>query len=370
MGLKIVSFFSYFQKWNLRERLSISKNSKPKIWIHCASIGESKGVIGFILKEFLTLDKSFYLTTTSMNGYIFLKKNVYSFEWSQNIVIAMAPLDVPFLIRNLIQKQNIQKLYLYEMELWPSMVYTASQQKIEIEWISVRFTRKAERKYSLNSKKMSWLLNQIQTISTISQVDRTRLKKYTQSPVQVGLDYKVFFYLNQFKVNRETLPKKDRVLGFLSLHYQELVLFETQIPKLKELAQLIFIPRYSNEQSLFKAFLLKYDIEPYRCNDSKEHFLVTEFPMQNDFVSRCSHVFVGGSLIAKGGHNLIEPFLKGCFVFFGPFIEHQQWISEELLKLKATKKIEESQGLLDFYKYKLSLEPILEFKEKYNKEAS
>jgi 3-deoxy-D-manno-octulosonic-acid transferase len=38
--------------------------------------------------------------------------------------------------------------------------------------------------------------------------------------------------------------------------------------------------------------------------------------------SRACAVFVGGTLVAVGGHNVLEPAVEGCAVLFGPHTEH------------------------------------------------
>ena len=51
-----------------------------------------------------------------------------------------------------------------------------------------------------------------------------------------------------------------------------------------------------------------------------------------DLYSVSTLAFVGGSLVKKGGHNLLEPVLFGKPVLFGPYIQDFQRIAETLLR--------------------------------------
>jgi len=56
-------------------------------------------------------------------------------------------------------------------------------------------------------------------------------------------------------------------------------------------------------------------------------------------------VFVGGSLVPRGGHNMLEPARLGKPVLFGPWIQNFGEISSHLLTARAAVQVKDEPGL-------------------------
>ncbi|HCJ65928.1 MAG TPA: 3-deoxy-D-manno-octulosonic acid transferase, partial [Elusimicrobia bacterium] len=56
-------------------------------------------------------------------------------------------------------------------------------------------------------------------------------------------------------------------------------------------------------------------------------------------------VFIGGSLVPQGGHNIFEPAALGKPVIFGPYVESFQEIVERLLSASAAIQVKNSEEL-------------------------
>ena len=69
-------------------------------------------------------------------------------------------------------------------------------------------------------------------------------------------------------------------------------------------------------------------------------------------------VFVGGSLVAEGGHNPIEPAIAGAPVLFGPHMEDFAEIAEELIHGGGARRIESGDALLDALRHLLLDAPL------------
>jgi 3-deoxy-D-manno-octulosonic-acid transferase len=64
-----------------------------------------------------------------------------------------------------------------------------------------------------------------------------------------------------------------------------------------------------------------------------------------DYYAVSEVVFMGGSLIKKGGHNILEPALLGKPVVFGPYMFNFRDITEQFLKNKASIQVQDSRQL-------------------------
>ena len=56
--------------------------------------------------------------------------------------------------------------------------------------------------------------------------------------------------------------------------------------------------------------------------------------------------FVGGSLVARGGHNLMEPVAAGCFTCHGPHVENFREMKTLLQRHDAVQEVADEHDLL------------------------
>lgn len=59
------------------------------------------------------------------------------------------------------------------------------------------------------------------------------------------------------------------------------------------------------------------------------------------------YIFCGGSLVDKGGHNIMEPIAQGKPVFFGPFMQDFQDAVDLVLSARAGVQVGSSDELAD-----------------------
>jgi 3-deoxy-D-manno-octulosonic-acid transferase len=75
-------------------------------------------------------------------------------------------------------------------------------------------------------------------------------------------------------------------------------------------------------------------------------------------------VFVGGSLVPIGGHNVLEPAIAGKAVLFGPFMDSFKEARELLLSSGGGKEVKDAEEL------KIEVIKALEDQEEYLKKGS
>jgi 3-deoxy-D-manno-octulosonic-acid transferase len=64
-----------------------------------------------------------------------------------------------------------------------------------------------------------------------------------------------------------------------------------------------------------------------------------------DFYAASDLAFVGGSLVAHGGHNPLEPAALGLPVISGPKVANFAEVYEAMFQAKTALKVEDAQGL-------------------------
>ena len=105
----------------------------------------------------------------------------------------------------------------------------------------------------------------------------------------------------------------------------------------------------------------KYGFKPVRiskldsaCNRQSlsDVFILDTIGQLLFFYAVSDIVFIGGSLIKKGGHNILEPALFGRPILFGPHMFNFRDMSELFIKRSAARTIENSH---DFFEQVRSL---------------
>ena len=92
----------------------------------------------------------------------------------------------------------------------------------------------------------------------------------------------------------------------------------------------------------FKAILFSELAE-----DPYEVCIINSTGFLSDFYASASMAFVGGSLVARGGHNIIEPAVLGAPIIVGSYTFNFEDIVKEFLNNQACIRVSNQAQLLD-----------------------
>ena len=82
-------------------------------------------------------------------------------------------------------------------------------------------------------------------------------------------------------------------------------------------------------------------------DDRYEVCIINSTGFLSDFYASASMAFVGGSLVERGGHNLIEPAVLGTPIIIGPHTFNFEDIVQEFLNNQACIRVSNQTQLLD-----------------------
>jgi len=128
---------------------------------------------------------------------------------------------------------------------------------------------------------------------------------------------------------------KDLLIEFPDLR---LMIAPRHPERAKEVAKLV----------LFYGFTPAFISKPSSRNQNKDErtiFILDTIGELKSFYAMADIVFVGGSLVKKGGQNILEPASLGRPVIFGPYMFNFREIVELFLKNKAAIMINNPQEL-------------------------
>lgn len=320
-------------------------SEKKIIWFHAVSLGEVIGSHGIIKK--LSQNFDIVLTTTTPTG-LRKAKEIYS----KNIVVHFAPWDFIFIISRFINFYKPHAILVFETELWPTMISMASKKSIPLYLINGRLSKKSYQRYALWSWFFSEFLQRITFLFVQTSAHKDRFLKLGIKEDRIKIAGSVKFDFARKDIQPKNINKFILAASTHSGEEEKLLKVYDNFSAKKNF-KLFICPRHEEraegiaQQAIsmgFKAILFsELRDQPYEvCIINNTGFLF-------EFYASASMAFVGGSLVPRGGHNLIEPAALGAPIIVGPHTFNFEDIVEEFINNQACIRVSNQAQLLDAF---------------------
>jgi 3-deoxy-D-manno-octulosonic-acid transferase len=324
---------------------------KRPIWLHAVSVGEVMAGIPLIreLKKKYPQEKIVISTVTDTGNYT-AKQQAKEADG-----VIFFPFDYPRIVKKIIHQINPRLFITLETEIWPNFLYELNRQEIPAIMVSGRISPNSYRQYRLFSFFFKKVLQNISFFCMQSETDANRivaigarpdriritgnLKLNQNIPIRIPEDRKGLFFTLKLREDQNIL-----IAG--STHRGEEGIILTAFRELKrEFPDLILLlaprhpERFSEVASLLesKGFksIRRTEINPSSGADHCEVILLDTIGELFKFYSIGTVIFIGGSLVPIGGHNILEPAIYKKSVLFGPYMDNFSEISQILEKKGA-----------------------------------
>ncbi len=314
--------FLLLNKWK-REK-GRGHNYKPEtvtpggIWVHAASVGEVKAAEPLIkeLKK-IAADKPVYISTLTPAGQE-TARNIQEVEGT-----FYYPFDLPISVYNLFRNLQPWRIVVMETELWPNLINFGKRRSL-IFLANGRLGIKKMPTY----QKLNWLYRPLlQSFSALclqSREDGDRIKSLGVSPEK-------FYFPGNLKLDGievvSSEEQENMIVGGSTHEGEEEMLLDIfekirgDEPNLK----LLLAPRHLERIGDVVQLAEQKGFSPGFWSKNELENPVTIMDVMGQLVemySRARLIFVGGSLVPKGGHNPLEALGKP--LFFGPYMENWQ----------------------------------------------
>jgi 3-deoxy-D-manno-octulosonic-acid transferase len=316
----------------------VPPNDKPAIWVHTVSVGEviASSAVIVALRETFPSHRVVLSTTTSTGQKLaaqrFGAENVFYF-----------PLDLPFAIRPYIEVLHPQLVVVAETEFWPNFLRLAKGSGAKIAVINCRISDRSLPGYK---RFRFWLpklfggaLANVDIFLAQTEEDRRRLVeigveesrasvagnlKFDIAPPpapQIVEDLRRNFHnsgVSPVLVCGSTLEGEE---GALLSTFRNILVGHPQ-------AVMILAPRHPERFAEVATLIENLGFRMWRRSLwSGEHlaggvFLVDSIGELASLYSLATVAFVGGSLVPRGGHNILEPALYGAPIVTGNHYEN------------------------------------------------
>ena len=364
----LIIFFRILKKKDHKTRFlekftifSKKRKSGNLIWFHGSSVGEILSVIPLIEKY--EKDKSInqiLVTSTTLSS----SKIINNFNFKKTIH-QFYVLDLFFLTSRFINFWKPNIAIFIESEIWPSMFKQIHEKKIPLLLLNARLTKKTFinwNKFNNFSKSIFQLITKAypQNYETINFLKKIGVKKIEFiGNLKFSENYSKKNDRINFKLKNQLKNKKIWIAS--STHYNEEIFcakVHMQLKKKIKNLLTIIIPRHIDRVPEIISDLKKFNLNIFKHttkikNLSKaDIYLVDTFGETQKFFKLCASVFLGGSIIKRGGQNPLEPARYGAKIFHGPNIDNFKDVYKLLKSLKISKKIKTYNSLANSIKFK------------------
>lgn len=328
----------------LRERLGrvparLTENSRPTIWVHAVSLGEVLAVSGLVeqLRRRFTEYRIVVSTTTSTAQKLARKRfgdDAFYF-----------PLDFAFAVRPYLRVLRPELIILAETEFWPNFLRLAESSGARVAVVNARISDRSWPGYRRLRRWLAPVLRNIDLFLAQTDADALRLEDIGAAPERVQVSGNL-----KFDVAAPALPP---VVASLRSAFQqsgagpivvcgstadgeEPVLIQAFVNVLAShpRAVMVLAPRHPERFAAVAQLLEQLGIRFWkRSLWSGEAIaggvlLLDTIGELASLYSLADVAFVGGSLVPRGGHNIIEPAQHGVAIITGNHTENFRDIVE------------------------------------------
>lgn len=344
------------------------KNKKP-IWIHAVSVGEVMASVPLYeeIKKNYPSEPIVVSTVTSAGNRIALDK------FGSDSIVIYLPLDLSFIVKRVARLLNPKAVLIAETEIWPNFINTLKSYGAKTILFNGRISKNSFRGYRLIAPILRGILNKFDLLLMQSKRDAEKIISLGASKDKVvvtgNLKYDAAFLKGQEDAlkplelrKRFGLTEGEKLLIAGSTHpgEEEVILrcYKGLISECPQL-RLLIAPRHIERANDIVKLAKTYGFDPFltsRLEDlgrqlrPDEILILDAMGMLSGLYSIGEIIFVGGSLVKKGGQNPLEAARHSKAIIFGPYIYNFEDITEDLLSNQAAILVKDEKELCNSIK--------------------
>ena len=325
------------------------KRSNGKlVWFHGSSVGELMSVLPILIKydKENSFDQILVTSSTLSSSKILQKYNL------KKVIHQFFPIDHIFFSNRFLNYWKPSSAIFLESEIWPCIYRSLKKRNIPLILLNARISKKTFKKWM----KLKTFSTRIFKLISFAYPQNKETKKYLK---KLGVEAVNYIGNLKFYEDRQIFDKKsdDKIKNQFKKHKiciaasthanEEIFAAQTHVLLKKKNKNLItiIIPRHVHRVGEINNELKKLNLKTiYHSAKAKnlkniDIYIVDTFGESRKFYKIANTVFLGGSLINKGGQNPIEPARYGAKILHGPNIDNFKEVYAFLKVLKVSKEI-------------------------------
>lgn len=340
----------------LRERLGLHRTTVPPgaLWVHAASVGEVNTVAPLIaaLRE-REPARAVLLTTVTPTGAQAVVRHFGARSPADavpisGVVHAYLPLDWPGAVRRFLTRTRPACALIMETEIWPQLYAGCARAGVPITLINARLSPRTLRAGRWLRARYAEALGQVRAVLARSEDDATRFIALGAAATRVQITGNLKFAATRtdqvpapidlgraYDLAASTHEDEERQIAAQWLAHTPPAGLLVIAPRHPErapaiLRQLAGLPPLAGQSD---AVAVRSRGEAITAQT--RIYLADTFGELAGFIAGAQWVFMGGSLVPVGGHNILEVARLGKAVAFGPHMHNFAAEAQRLLDAGA-----------------------------------
>lgn len=319
--------------------VSFNIDAEPSIWIHAVSVGElltARPLIAALREKHPAL--RIFLSTTTMSAQQLARRNPLDVDG-----VFYFPFDLGFVVRRTLDLVKPKLFLMMETEIWPNLLRECRRRGVKTAIVNGRLSSRSFPRYRLARGFFRHVLADIDRFCVQSEESAQRfvaigapadrvtvtgsLKFDSLEPASAGQARSRERVLRYFRFP----PSRPVWIAGSTMRGEEAIVLRVfrRLKTVQPSAVLVLAPRHPERFDDVVALALQEGFRTIRRSelpiDAEPRADVVVLDTIGELAAVYqvgTVVFVGGSLVATGGHNILEPAVFGRPVVFGPHMQN------------------------------------------------
>ena len=353
---------AYARRWGERFGwVAPLATDKTVIWLHTVSVGEFLGALPLIRALMQDPERLLLITTTTPTGSERVRQTL-----GRQVVHVYAPYDLPGSVERFLQRVQPRVLLIMETELWPNTLAACARWEIPTLLINGRLSERSARGYARVGALTRPMLQALTEAGLQSRADAERFQTLGLRPEATHITGNIKFDLSLEQALRDKAARlrqawsrdgKRPIWIAASTHKgeDELILsaYVQARVQLDVNPLLVLVPRHPERFEVVAQLCRDRELTLVRRSEGaspEESVQVLLGDTMGELLLLLGTgdvVFVGGSLMPRGGHNLIEPAVWGLPLLSGPSLYNFAEVSRLLREAGALTLVDSQTALAE-----------------------
>ena len=352
---------------SLRQRLgvfpaSFNRGTGQSIWIHAVSVGEAlaaQALIPELRKRYPNLRVC--VSTTTITGQQVARRTLRNVD-----EVFYFPFDFAFIINRALKSVRPILFITVDTELWPNFLRICRRKAVKTVLVNGRISSRSYSRYQLVRPFFKHVLSNVDQFCVQSEVSEARLIALGVESPRITVTGSLKFDVLSTSSPESGLGPND-VLRFFRVSKERVVLIAASTLRGEE--RPVFRAFHRVKQTTSDALLIVAPRHPERFDEverlarregfkvaRRSELLIDVDPVADvvvlDTIGELARlyevatiVFVGGSLVNAGGHNILEPAVFGKPIIFGSHMENFSEIAKAFVRKGAACEVKSSREL-------------------------
>ncbi len=358
--MPFIVLLTLWQAWKVRDKrfalhrlgFSYLTTHRSPLWVHCASVGEMRAALPLINQ--LRADSRFspvlVSTATPTGGDVLLQQG-----WD-DIEHVYLPIDSKAAVKRAFKQLKPRAVLLMETEIWPHLINTARRLELPVAIINGRLSQRTMRTPEFLMPVYQQALEQVTLVLAKSDIDKQRFEQLgAPKPHVQSLGNLKFAALSTPTAAPANALQRPFWLAASTHHDEEKQLCSAWLTRQPSSTDLLVIaPRHPKRsariQNQLKDLRLNFAVRSAgdEVNEQTQVYLADTLSEMPLWLHHAKVVFMGGSLVPIGGHNVLEPAAAGVPIVSGPHLHNFLEEAELLIPSGALHQADSAEEAIDY----------------------